>query len=452
MSAVDSGLAKRLTEALATTDPVVSIRHNRRKGVGCAPGADMVPWCAEGEYLAERRAFTFDPAMHQGRYYVQDASSMFLTHILRSIAGSAPVDYLDACAAPGGKTTAAIDTLPYGSRVTANEFVPQRAAVLRENLAKWGYPYVTVTVGDTARFTRYAGRFDIISADVPCSGEGMMRKDAEAAAQWSPALVRQCVARQREIVDNLWPALKSGGYMVYSTCTFNLRENEEMVQYMCERYGAEIVGVDVPAEWGVCGALQGDMPVYRFMPHNLRGEGLFMAVLRKPGACESVSDRKPKRSKAAKPIKLPDACKSVRQWLQPEFDCTLECDGGDVYAVPGVYGSGDELRARIQVGVIKGKNMLPTQQLAMSDMLARGVWPESEVDLTTALRYLRHEAISLPEDAPKGVVLLTYGGAPLGFVKNLGNRANNLYPAAWRILSEIRAGQHGETGLCVNNI
>lgn len=437
MGEVDSGLANALTEALETTDPVVSVRYNKRKGMKPEGEADMVPWCAMGEYLGERPQFTFDPALHQGRYYVQDASSMFIGHVIGQLTGADPISYLDACAAPGGKTTAAIDSLPWGSHVVANEYVPLRAAVLRENLVKWGYPYATVTKGDTSQFCKQAERFDIIAADVPCSGEGMMRKDAEAIAQWSPALVGQCADRQREIISNLWPALRPGGYFIYSTCTFNVEENEDMVRHMIDEYGAEPVKIEIPAEWGIAGAVKGDVPVCRFMPHNLRGEGLFMAVVRKPGEESVKPSKRPKKQKNNKPTKLPDAAKEAEKWVKPEYGIQLECDGEYVWGVPAGFDPADGLRPRTPLALVKGKSVIPTQELAMSDMLGRGAFDEVEVDRMTALNYLRHEALQLGEDTPKGFVLLTYRGMPLGFVKNLGNRANNLYPAAWRILSKV---------------
>lgn len=436
MSEVDSGLANALTEALATTDPVVSVRYNKRKGMRPGNSADRVPWCAMGEYLGERPKFTFDPALHQGRYYVQDASSMFIGHVIGQLTGDSPVAYLDACAAPGGKTTAAIDALPCGSHVVANEYVPLRAAVLRENLVKWGCPYATVTKGDTCQFRKYPARFDIIAADVPCSGEGMMRKDAEAVAQWSPALVAQCADRQREIISNLWGALRPGGYLIYSTCTFNVEENEDMVDRLVKDYGAEPVEIDVPEEWKIAGAVKGDMPVYRFMPQNLRGEGLFMAVVRKPSDEGNTMARKSKRQKDNKGAKMPEAVRDVSKWLKPEYEAQLEFDGEYVWGVPGGFDMSDPLRPRTPVALVKGKTVIPTQELAMSDMLNRGAMNEVDVDRDTALTYLRHEALQLADNAPKGYVLLTYEGMPLGFVKNLGNRANNLYPAGWRILSK----------------
>lgn len=431
---VDSGLASSLTAALDTTDPVVSLRHNPLKSGAPAPDADLVPWCAMGEYLGRRPQFTLDPAFHQGRYYVQDASSMFIAYIIEQLGLEQPVEYLDACAAPGGKTTAAISALPFGSHLVANEYDPRRAAILRENISKWGYPYIHITKGSTEQFLDHPHRFDIIAADVPCSGEGMMRKDPEAVAQWSPALVGQCADRQREIVANLWPALRPGGYLIYSTCTFNLEENESMLHHLVSQYNAEPVSIPVPEQWGIHPSFDSKVAAYRFFPHLVRGEGLFIAVLRKPME-EPVASRRAssKRRQSSKTAPLPEAAHSVMQWLAPQYQPTLEYEGDTIYATPSGYQQGDSLRPRIPVAIIKGHSAIPTQELAMSMILRRGALAEAEVDRDTALNYLRHEAIQLPTEAPRGLVLLTYQSQPLGFVKNLGNRANNLYPAQWRI-------------------
>ncbi len=205
--------------AALDTEPEVGVRLNTRKPFRITSDAERVAWCPTGLHLPERPSFTFDPLLHQGAYYVQDPSSMIMWHVARMIADEfgRPVAWLDACAAPGGKTTAAIDALPDGSAVVANEYVAARAEILRENLAKWGYPLVTVTQGDTSRFSGMGEIFDVIAADVPCSGEGMMRKDDEARRQWTPRLTEQCAALQREIVGNLWKALRPGGYLIYST-------------------------------------------------------------------------------------------------------------------------------------------------------------------------------------------------------------------------------------------
>ena len=429
-----------LCEALSSTAPEVSVRVNRCKGVAVPDGADRVAWCPSGFYLDGRRPFTFDPAFHQGLYYVQDASSMAISAVVATLTESrGPQVYLDACAAPGGKTTAAIDSLPDSSLVVANEYDFKRAAILAENIAKWGDPGVVVSRGDTARFRKLRSTFDIIAADVPCSGEGMMRKDPEAVAQWTPSLVHECAARQREIVDNLWPALKPGGFLIYSTCTFNRLENEEMVDYICRELGGETVVT--PLDSFDCIARGIDTPhhCYRFIPGRTRGEGLFMAVIRKNGDSADDGSAATRPAKNAGKSKDNALEKTAASFLDGDYKITVADD--TITALPVALAAKaapilkalDVVSAGLTVATVKGKDLIPSQSLALSTALRADTFPTVEVDYTTAMTYLRREAVTI--DAPRSFVLLTYGGRPLGFVKNLGNRSNNLYPAPWRILS-----------------
>lgn len=430
----------RLVEALAAGESPVSVRLNRAKGAdeSLFDGAERVDWCDDGLYLATRPQFTLDPALHQGLYYVQDASSMAQKAAvaracnLMDISGR-PMRYLDACAAPGGKTTAAIAALPADAFVTANEFDPKRTSILIENLAKWGRPAV-VTRGDASAIKGLDNFFDIVAADVPCSGEGMMRKDPKAVAQWSEGLIESCAARQKAIVDSLWRTLRPGGIMIYSTCTFNLPENEDIVAWLIEEHDA--CALEIP-ELERCAITKADpgcnFSAYHFLPGVIRGEGLFIAMLRKPG------DSEPVRPKAAK-FK---AVKGFEAPLHGSWLCTA--DGNSVRAIPAAHAdltaavaaAMHTVASGIELGEIKGRDFIPAQALAMAADLRRGVYAEAEVDRNTALQYLRREAICLDSQAPRGIVLLTYLNRPLGFVKNLGNRANNLYPAQWRILSQI---------------
>ena len=449
-----------LREALLTA-PSVSIRENRRKPSPDYASMDIdgvVPWCAAGRYLSSRPSFTLDPAMHQGRYYVQDASSMFLSHVVNTLVGdsAAPLLALDACAAPGGKTTALIDALPDGSVVVANEYVPKRAAILKENIIKWGYPGVVVTRDDTARIARACRDFDVVVADVPCSGEGMMRKDKTAVEQWSPALVDECVARQREIVANLWDAVAPGGYLIYSTCTFNRKENELMVEHMVRDLGAESVRIPVEPDWNITPGVDTSCHCYRFLPGLTRGEGLFMAVLRKPGEAERGKGlacrggKKPagkkasRRPSAAAAVNVRDVAAAAAKWLSRDGGYELTVDEGRVNAVPGNMSAlSCALSERLNVihhgvcvGEIKGGAIIPSQSLAMSQALSIDAFPRVELSREAALDYLRREALTLPDGTPKGFVLVCYESYPLGFVKNLGSRANNLYPSEWRVLTK----------------
>ncbi len=431
LSALGPDVADRLLEALAQAPPETSIRINTAKGARIAPGLQPVPWCAEGYYLPARDAFTFDPALHQGLYYVQDASSMAIAAVAAHIAGLAagePLTWLDACAAPGGKTTAIASQLPQGSTLIANEFDTRRAAILAENTAKWGSPAIACVRGDAARFAAMPEAFDVVSADVPCSGEGMMRKDPEAAAQWSPELVADCARTQWRIVSALWRTLRPGGYFIYSTCTFNRTENEQITARMAAELGA--TGVEIPAlrHPGIIGGIDTALPAYRFLPGHVRGEGLFLCVLRKPGSAAPAATQRA----AARPAR-DTAPHPAAAWLGADY-ATHTAPDGTIRALPRhIARFMPEATGHI-IATVKGRDIIPAQPLAMSTNLRPDAFPRADVDRLQALAYLRREAITIP-DVPRGIVLLHHGGHPLGFVKNLGNRANNLYPQPWRILS-----------------
>ncbi len=437
---------RNLAATLCETQPTVSVRLNRRKL--CHVDfeiTDPVPWLQDrGFYLTSRPMFTLIPQMHQGAFYVQDASSMFISHVIRQITkNSNPVTYLDACAAPGGKTTAAIDALPEGSLVVANEYDFKRASILTENIIKWGYPDVVVSRGDTRKFRKLQNEFDIIAADVPCSGEGMFRKDSEAVNQWSPSLVNECAERQKEIIDNLWDSLRPGGFFIYSTCTFNRKENEDMVTHILDNYDAESVEIKIDSDWGIVKSpvLPNGIYAYRFIPGIIRGEGLFMTVFKKAGEYISKKEKNAKKPKQNKPDV--NVAKVADRILMPtEFEIKTEDD--KVIAFPAEYIATlnrlsknlDIIHHGICLATIKGKDLIPSQSLAMSDCINTSAFPNVIIDTETALQYLRRETVTLPDDTPRGFVLLIYDNLPLGFVKNIGNRANNLYPEQWRILKK----------------
>ena len=422
-----------LVSAITTTEPSVAVRVNAARGVGVPNGARRVPWCGQGYYLSDRPAFTFDTDWHAGHYYVQDASSMFITHAIKHLVHK-PVRYLDLCAAPGGKTTAAMQSLPQGSLVVANEIVPPRARVLVDNVIRWGHPRCVVTSNAPAHVGKLTRFFDVIATDVPCSGEGMMRKDDEAVSQWSPALVEQCAQRQREILTDVWPALRPGGLLIYSTCTYNRQENEEIADFIVSELGATSLEVPIEPDWNIHPAIGSDCYGYRFMPHRVDGEGLFMAVFRKDGD----SPRQDINIKEKTPKKCDEMGKN---WLSAPDGFAIEQQGDLSIAVPqdirrevaALRASLNVLHAGVELATIMGRKTIPHHALAMSTARVHEAFPVCEVDYPTALRYLRGESITL--DGPRGHVLVSHNGAVLGFANNLGNRANNLYPKPQRILS-----------------
>lgn len=434
-----AGEYDKLAASLLQPSPV-SIRLNNGKPFIAPPAeADRVPWCADGYYLASRPAFTFDPLFHAGCYYVQEASSMFAGQALRQYT-TGVVRALDLCAAPGGKSTLMRSVLPGGSLLVSNEVIRSRSQILAENVIKWGHPGVAVTNNDPADFARLPHFFDIVLADVPCSGEGMFRKDPGAVSEWSPANVEICAQRQRRIIAGVWPSLKPGGLLIYSTCTYNTKENEENIGWIREELGAEVLPLDTPSGWQVTGnLLNGDFPVYRFLPHKTKGEGFFLAVLRKGDEeLRQAKYRPAGKKKNTAAIRFPG------QWLCHPEEYKFALNGSLITAFPTSLSDEMELLQNhlrvvhhgITLGEAKGKDIIPAHSLAMSTELNRDAFTSGDVSSEQAITYLRREAILLDANVPKGYVLLTYKNVPLGFVKNIGNRANNLYPNEWRIRSK----------------
>ena len=423
----------RFVQALET-EPVVSIRFNGRK-MEADSSLNAVPWASAGRYLESRPVFTADPLFHAGCYYVQEASSMFVEQAVRQYVDR-PVRALDLCAAPGGKSTLLLSQLPQGSMLVSNEPVPLRAQILAENVTKWGNAASLVTRNEPADFAPFRNFFDFVLVDAPCSGEGMFRKDSYAVEQWSVSNVEQCARRQREIVADIWESLRPGGLMVYSTCTFNREENEDCVEWIANELGAEVLEVKIDDEWNITGSLTTEgLPVYRFIPGYTAGEGLFLAVLRKDGSSTAVQPKAPRMQLA--PAKLKS---EVAKWIAAPADFDFVMQGDTVIAMPKEHTAAmlalqqklKVLHMALPLAEVKNNKILPLHALAMSTELVAQAFNTVELEREKALAYLHREAL-LFADAPVGHLLLTYKGTPIGFVKNIGNRANNLYPAEWRI-------------------
>lgn len=422
-------------------DAPVSIRINKDKAPTDSKmqGVDVL-WCDNGYYLSERPSFTFDPLFHAGCYYVQEASSMFVEQAIKQYAGSG-IKVLDLCAAPGGKSTLLASLLDEGSLLVSNEVIRSRANILAENLMKWGNPNVVITNNDPSKIGKLDSFFDVILVDAPCSGEGMFRKDEGAIAEWSVDNVQLCEERQQRILADIWPSLKSGGLLIYSTCTYNKEENEDNVRWIRENLGAESLPIDLDEEWGITPSYYEDVHGYHFFPHRTKGEGFFLSVLRKDGEAsdEKVRNRK-KNGKDRKPKQ--DITSEYKNYLQDNERFTFYPKGDSWCAFPtALYEDLSLLSSNLNIisegiclGEVKGKDLVPDQSLALSNCLNQSAFPICEVDWKTAISYLRKEALIL-DNQPKGYILLTYRNQPLGFVKNIGNRANNLYPQEWRIRS-----------------
>ena len=356
------------------TDAPVSIRLNPEKAKELTADGERVPWCRNAYYLPQRPNFTYDPLLHAGCYYVQEAGSMFLDTVMQQWVPDAPVVMIDFCAAPGGKSLLARTALAAGSVLFSNEPMRNRANILAENVEKWGYADHFVTNNFPRDYRRAKMIADVVLCDVPCSGDGMFRKDEATIREWSMQNVEKCARLQREIVADAWSCLADGGLFIYSTCTFNTHEDEENIQWMMDELGAEVLPVKVDAAWNITGSLLDgfSQPVYRFIPGISKGEGLFLCVLRKGGAWQQGH-----------------SLKSLRKSQQ-------------------------------NLNIIYCPKAQP-------DMV------KVEVNYQQAMAYLRHEAITLGADVPRGMVGICFEGHLLGLAKNIGNRANNLYPKEWKI-------------------
>ncbi len=431
--------------------PSVSIRFNPGKisspeeELSYLGIKEVSPWCKWGRDLESRPVFTLDPLFNAGCYYVQDASAMFPGMIFRrELTGNEveslgrPLRVLDLCAAPGGKSTdlaaSLRERLGDGFLLVCNEVMKSRCGILADNLAIWGDPNVVVTSCDPAAFACLEGFFDVILADVPCSGEGMFRKDSGAREEWSEDLVALCASRQKRILSSVWPALKEGGVLVYSTCTFEKEENDGIVRWVCADLGASpLYGNEGGKEMDVNGLVTTEYG-YLLVPGLVpSGEGQYCSAVIKEGGCTWK-----KRMKAPSGDVMPA---SVRSCLSGDF--VFSRAGDTVIAVPsviaaevGALSSLHPIRRGVAVGALKGRDFVPSEDLVLSLSFASGSLPSFAADKETALRYLRRDAVVL-DGAPKGFVVLTYGNHPVGAVKNLGGRVNSLHPLSRRVRMEI---------------
>ncbi|MBO4777489.1 MAG: rRNA cytosine-C5-methyltransferase [Bacteroidales bacterium] len=422
------------------TERLTSIRINPPKY--SAVSLPRVPWCETGYYLDQRPIFTLDPLFHAGAYYVQEASSMFLEQIIKPFA-TRPLRVLDLCAAPGGKTTLALSLLPEGSLIVANEVIKSRSLILSENLIKWGDPNCIVTNNDPKDFSFLKGAFDIIIVDAPCSGEGMFRKDSEAISEWSPENVDLCSKRQLRILYDIWDCLAPEGLLIYSTCTFNEKENEDVVARFVSENNARCERIPLQTEWNVTEREKNGAFSYRFFPHKTKGEGFSVSVIRKTDGQEYVL---PKRVQQAKTITFlsekntapfknlisdsDQICFNDRKNLSWAFPLHHKDFMTEIASHCNLVHAGTPLVECI------GNKINPLAGLAFSTKYDKNAFPSVAVDLEQAVRYFKKETLYLP-DAEKGWINITFNNTSIGFVKNIGNRANNPYPQEWAIKMNV---------------
>ncbi len=425
-----------------------AVRRHPIKGEG-APMGESIPWSEWGSYLIERPSFTLDPAFHAGAYYVQEASSQFVGRLLagEQMAGKR---LLDLCAAPGGKSTLYASLVGDKGLVVANEVDRKRVQILADNVRKWGLGNVVVTTNEAADFDPLEGWFDVVAVDAPCSGEGMFRRLPDSREEWSEASVGQCAAIQRAILRSAWKALKPGGLLIYSTCTFNRTEDEEVLADFGVWAQGELQVVEPIAEaadWGVAVGRVGEFWTYRFYPHRARGEGFFAAVVRKQetDGPASFGRRSKGRGKGKSLIQSvsKDEAQELKRWMQEPDTMDFYRAGELLYAarkevldeVARLSGLLRVVYAGVAMGEIYKGRLKPDAALAHYVGLNTAVLPRVELICEEALAYLRKGELPA-ERFSEGMNLVLCNGLSLGFAKRIGGRVNNLYPNSLRIMNK----------------
>ncbi len=440
-------------EAHKKTAPV-SIRLNPLKPSCNLKFRGQIQWATGAHYLSERPIFTNDPLFHAGCYYVQEASSMFVEQAIKQTVDlSKQLFVLDACAAPGGKSTLISSLLNDESLLVSNEVISTRVPVLAHNMAKWGSANTLVSNNDPKDFLRFENFFDVIVVDTPCSGSGLFRKQEDAIEHWSMENVKHCSLRQQRILHDLLPSLKQDGVLIYSTCSYSKEENENICDYICKEFSLETIQLKISDKWGIT-EIQSDEKKasgYRFFPHLTQGEGFFAACFRKNmvsskedyvNSSEVENRVQNKRTNKTFDRISSDEQNAIKKFLNAENFEFINYVGEIVGFHKNVSGEIKALLSALKikkiplhVGQLKGKDFIPHPYSAYFTFLNEGV-SRAEVDLETALKYLKKQPFLL-EDAPTGFTLLTYKNQGLGWLKNLTNRVNNYYPAEWRILKDL---------------
>ncbi len=422
-------------------DTATSLCHfNELIDAANATALTPVPWSSHGYYLPHRPFFTFDPLLHAGAYYVQEASSMFLEQALRQTTHlKQPLKVLDLCAAPGGKSTLLQSLLSAESILVSNEVIKQRAAILEENISKWGAANVVITNNDPAHFARLENYFDVMVVDAPCSGSGLFKKDPHAIEEWSENNVALCSQRQQRILMDAWPALKEGGLLIYSTCSYSAEENEAILDWLMQQKEVSTCRLQLQQEWGIQEVQsEGGAYGYRFWPYKVKGEGFFIAAFRKLSGGDYNQDGSKKRTEQLTKtqeqiitpwLKQTDQIQSLKQ-----KEAILLVPNHLFEALPNLQQSLYIKKAGITMGKLAHNELVPHHDFAMSNYVSNAIVSVA-LNKEGALQYLRRNDVVITNNY-KGWALVQYAQQSLGWVKLLQNRVNNYYPKEWRILKQ----------------
>jgi 16S rRNA C967 or C1407 C5-methylase (RsmB/RsmF family)/NOL1/NOP2/fmu family ribosome biogenesis protein len=418
--------------------PALSVRINPSKWSN-APVLEKVPWSRFGYYLGERPSFTLDPWLHAGAYYVQEPGSMLLERAFMATGFNQSRKILDLCGAPGGKSTHLLSLLSETDLLVSNEVIRSRAIILQENIQKWGFTNVLVTNNDPRDFSKCRDMFDVIVTDAPCSGEGLFRKEPSSIQEWSVNNTQLCAARQKRILSDAWDALKDGGYMIYSTCTYNPAENEENLQWLAGQHDAESVEIPIDPSWNIHTVGYKNIIGYQMLPGRVKAEGFFIGILRKKGHPVPLNKKQKTHLKNWIPIAEKQSG-TYKSWIKNSESGDFLMKGNEIYYLKStdhpVLAELEKhlyiLQAGLPVVELKGKDLIPHHALALSNRLNKAFFPGETLNLEGAIQFLRRDTVQTKTE-DSGWVLADYRGLPLGWLKRIGNRTNNYFPKEWRI-------------------
>ncbi len=407
-----------------------ALRRNPLKGadISLPFGEEQVPWEPLGQYLLPGQRPGLHPFHEAGAYYLQEPSAMAPAVLLDPQPGER---ILDLCAAPGGKTTQIAAKMGGQGLLVCNEIHPKRARILSSNIERLGISNALVLNEHPAKLEgRFAGFFDRILVDAPCSGEGMFRKEEAAVSDWSRETVEMCAARQGEILNSAAQMLRPGGRLVYSTCTFSPEENEGVISQFLKNH-PDFSVEPVSAPWFSPGRpdwledpADGLENTFRLWPHKLRGEGHYAAVLRREGESSASLPLAPTQP-------MPREISAFIKDNRIPLDGRVLAFGDSYYLppeeLPDLRGL-KVLRAGLELGELRKGRFIPAHALA----LWLKDFPETaefSPDSREIAAYLRGETLF---GAQKAWVLITTGGLSLGWARGSEGILKNHYPKGLR--------------------
>lgn len=414
-----------------------SLRINPLKTNFTPSNSQNIPWCKTAYYLNSKPVFTLDPYFHAGHYYVQEANSMILEKVIQQLNLKTNVKVLDLCAAPGGKSTHLISLLDDDAFIHCHEVNNLRAEILRQNIEKWGSTNTLTSTGPLHKLLASGVRYDLIVLDAPCSGEGMFRKETESIKQWNLNKIHHCVNMQSDLIKIAEELLEEDGYLIYSTCTYNIEENELAINKLIKENKFISIPIQSIKEANMLVTHNHLVHTARALPHRMEGEGFTISVLRK----NSSSTQTGTKNK----VKISLKNQKFDEWLNyNKFPLsTIYIDNvyyalneQFIFIVNALYNSGLKLLSMgCPLGHYKGADWFPSQGLATNIALSTDI-PKINLEIDEALHYLRATENYLPSPTSDSTwQLVKYDSAALGWVKKIGIKYKNYYPKNMRIHS-----------------